>query len=75
MEISVSNINFRFQQLNAALDETRVWLNGVTDLLSWLDELETRIPDDQLSTSNIDKLKQLLDDVKVGVCSCARSLQ
>ncbi|EYB85849.1 hypothetical protein Y032_0289g1495 [Ancylostoma ceylanicum] len=54
----------RTKQLNAALDETRVWLNGVTDLLSWLDDLETKIPDDQLSTSNIDKLKQLLDDVK-----------
>ncbi|KIH63922.1 hypothetical protein ANCDUO_05771 [Ancylostoma duodenale] len=65
----------RTKQLNAALDETRVWLNGMTDLLGWLDDLEMRIPDDQLSTSNIDKLKQLLDDVKVGVCGCAGSLQ
>ncbi|KAK6730474.1 hypothetical protein RB195_007126 [Necator americanus] len=54
----------RTKQLNAALDETRVWINGVTDLTGWLDEVEARFPDDQLSTSNVDKLKQLLDDVK-----------
>ncbi|KHJ97610.1 spectrin repeat-containing domain protein [Oesophagostomum dentatum] len=54
----------RTKQLNAALDESRVWINGVTDILTWLEEIENRIPDAQLSTSNVDKLKQLVDRVK-----------
>ncbi|WKX89695.1 hypothetical protein Q1695_008943 [Nippostrongylus brasiliensis] len=54
----------RTKQLNAAVDESRVWVNGIESLKYWLDEVESRIPDEQLSTSNVNKLKEHHSEVK-----------
>ncbi|VDP49835.1 unnamed protein product [Heligmosomoides polygyrus] len=51
-------------QLNSALVESRVWINGVEDLTHWLNDIEKRIPDEQLSTSNVNKLKEQHNDIK-----------
>ncbi|KAK6019684.1 spectrin repeat-containing domain protein [Ostertagia ostertagi] len=54
----------RTKQLNAALDESRVWMNGIDNLKLLLEDVEARIPDEQVPTGNANVLKQQHNDIK-----------
>ncbi|XGW21562.1 hypothetical protein V3C99_004485 [Haemonchus contortus] len=54
----------RTKQLNAALDEARVWMNGVDDLKLWLEDIGLKISNEQLPTGNVNVLKQQHNDIK-----------
>ncbi|VDK52596.1 unnamed protein product, partial [Cylicostephanus goldi] len=55
----------RTKQLNTALDEARIWEKGIASIHGFLDEVEESLPDAQLPTSNVDKLKNSLEKIKV----------
>ncbi|KAJ1362931.1 hypothetical protein KIN20_022656 [Parelaphostrongylus tenuis] len=54
----------RCKQIKAALNESRAWVEGVDDLKSWLENIESNILKEQCCTNNVDKLRKRLDLIK-----------
>ncbi|KAK5966932.1 hypothetical protein GCK32_012081 [Trichostrongylus colubriformis] len=52
----------RTKQLNAAMDETQVWMHGIDSVKLLLEDVASKIPDDQQSTGNVNVLKQQHND-------------